>query len=147
METPHVVLPLYHFQPKFFKPSQVIIPPRVCQKVKVPVNETLGIDILNYVNFGKAEMPQCLVKIVDSFAFTVIANSSENSVKITFTEPFQVELIEKNELKSTIDLNCFEKMDIDEDELDNLQRDILNKLRLDHCNKEEYEAIKNLCYE
>lgn len=30
---------------------------------------------------------------------------------------------------------------------DNAQKQNLKKLRLSHCNKEEYKAIRDLCYE
>lgn len=153
LQTPNVILPLYNAsdapknQGKSFKPYEITIPPRTSQKVKIPVNEPSGIGILNYTNFGKAEMPECLVDIIDFNALTIITNTSENPVKITFTDPFSIELINEDILKKKIDLNCIEKMDVEEYELDELQKENLNKLRLNHCNEEEFEAIYNLCYE
>ncbi|CAH1107928.1 unnamed protein product [Psylliodes chrysocephalus] len=74
-------------------------------------------------------MPQYLVKNVDSFALSVITNSCENPIRITFIEPFETELIDEGELYLIIDSDCIKNMDIDEDELDKLQRDNLKRIR------------------
>ena len=158
LETPYTKIPL-HFK-SYLKnnftqnadtaqiPEQlntsIIIPPRSSQKVKVPVNVKNGIGLLNYINFGNAEMPESLVKITDSYALTIITNPRENPIKIQFFEPLDVELLEETEI------NFVEKMETDteiDDYIDKLQKQNLKNLRLSHCNTEEYKAIRNLCYE
>lgn len=144
-----------HFQnklkiPQDLKPKQLqshefIIPPRSSQKVKVPVNKTNGIGILHYQNLENiAEMPEALVTIENNFALTVITNLRENPVKINIYEPLEIEPI--NEIEN----NFIEKMETDIETnnfMDNKLKQNLKNLRLDHCNKEEYKAIRNLCYE
>lgn len=155
LETTQVNLPL-HFQNKLFSPQTItkptqsyetVIPPRVSQKVKVPVNKTDGIGILHHHNFDDiAEMPEALVKIENNFALTMITNLRENPIKISFREPFEVESVDETEN------NFIEKMETDMDIEINQPIDIklkqnLKNLRLDHCNQEEYQAIRNLCHE
>lgn len=154
LETPNAELPLY-FQhdlsqynapqkPKFV-PVQIIIPPRTTQIVKVPVTEQNGVGILHYTDFEVAEIPEALVNVTDFQALTMITNSRENPVKIKILEPLKIEMINESEM------NFVDKMqinsDIDEQHLDKLHKQNLKNLRLEHCNPEEYKAIRDLCYE
>lgn len=154
LETTQVNLPLYlqtktppnnvSNKNKNQFPQDIIIPARVTQKVKVPVNKESGVGILNYHDFNGAEMPDALVTIIDSHAHTVITNVRENPIKITILNPFEIEPIDE------LDCNFIEKMETDtelKDLLNKKQKQNLKKLRLNHCNKEEFKAIRNLCSE
>lgn len=89
-------------------------------------------------------MPKALVNISNNFAITTLSNINENSVKIEILEPFDFEQI------NPIEINFCEKMEVDNDldiSQDNLLKQNLKNLRLEHCNKEEKDAIRKLCFE
>lgn len=129
---------------KFKEPYQILVPPRTQLITKIPVNTNQGIGVLNYIDFHKVEMPEALVNIENNFAITTLTNSSENPVKITLLEPLNIEPIDINEINFT------EKMETDielNEYCDDLQKSNLKNLRLEHCNQEEYDSIRKLCYE
>ena len=121
------------------------IEPRTQQVVRIPVNLINGTGILNYEQFYTGlEMPKALVNIENNFALTTITNINENPIKIDFFEPLEIEPL------NLIDVNFVEKMDMDIDlsyEQDSLLKQNLKNLRLDHCNKEEKDAIRKLCFD
>lgn len=148
LETPNVIIPLYIDnklqQTNFFESFKVIIPPRSTRKVEIPVNQQSGIGILPYTNFNGAEMPEALVNVVDSYALTLVTNSSESPVEIELFKPLDIQMINEAEV------NFVEKMETEtiyDNEIDNLHKQNLKNLRLEHCNSEEYKAIRDLCYE
>lgn len=102
---------------------------------------------MNYIKICKnLEIPQAVVNINNFFATTIITNSSTEQISINIKEPFDVEII------NTEEINFLEKIDIDEnipfDKIkDNLLKSNLKNISLDHCNKEEKDAIRKLCYE
>lgn len=123
----------------------ITIPPRVEKVVKIPVKQTNGVGILEHVNFGNGiEMPKALVNISNHFAFTTITNINENPVKLDISEPFEIEPI------NLFEVNFVEKIETDNVlgvEQQNLLKQNLKNIRVDHCNKEEKEAIRKLCFE
>lgn len=89
-------------------------------------------------------MPKALVNIVNNYAITTIINSRENPVQINFENNFEVEPID------ICEVNFCEEMEIDDDispNYDNILKANLKNLRLNHCNQEERDAIRNLCLE
>lgn len=148
LETPEVVIPLlFDNQPNNSincNTFEIVISPRTCQKVKLPVKQQQGLGILNYINFGKAEMPEALVEVNNFHALTTILNPSENPIKINIFEPLNIEKVNETEI------NFVEQMETNteiNEYYDNLQKQNLKNLRLSHCNKEEFKAIRNLCFQ
>lgn len=124
-----------------------IIPPRSIQKIKIPVNISEGYGFLPYQKLDHIEIPECLVKIENNVALTTALNPRENPIKIQFTDSFQVEPITQAEL-SFIDQPKTQERDILYDpEIDYKLKSNLTKINLNHCNYEEKESIKKLCYE
>lgn len=115
------------------------------QKIKIPVNKSNGIGLLNYIYFHGAEIPKGLVEITNSYASEIITDMRDNPILITITKPLNVKLINENEV------NIFDQPDEDiyfqYQEFDKKGKENLKNLRLKHCNREEYQAIRNLCYE
>lgn len=114
--------------------------------IKIPVKIKQGTGILRYTKFQKhLEMLKALANIKNNFAITTITNSSVNPIKLTISEPFEIEHLD------VADINFIEKMEVDETCIDEQHDDLLKKnlknLRLDHCNKEEKNAIRELCFE
>lgn len=153
--TPRVTIPIIYETEEYTKLKQtlkinkltLIIPPRSEKVVKLPVKYSKGVGLLNYIKYGnKVESPQAIVNIENHFAITTIINSNTNPAKIEINEPFDVELLNINEL------NFIGKMEVDSDESfsqnqDNILKSNLRNLRLDHCNLEEKQAIRDLCLE
>lgn len=121
-----------------------VIPPRTIQQIKVPVNVKEGYGILSYQQSGKIEIPESLIKIENYCAFTTALNSSEFANKINFIEPLTIEQIDLNQLNFTEISEPEIKIS---KELDNKLKANLRNLRLNHCNNEEKETIRNLCLE
>lgn len=124
----------------------LIIPPRSEKVVKLPVIHKEGVGLLNYIKYdNKLESPQAVVNIQNYFAITTIINSNTNPAKIEINEPFDIELLNISEV------NFMEKMEIDSDEVyvdqDNILKSNLKNIRLDHCNSEEKQSIRDLCFE
>ena len=121
------------------------IEPRVQKIVKIPVKQKNGLGILNFCNFGNGlEMPKAVVNVFNYYALTSITNISDRSAKLIINEPFDIEPLD------SIDTNFIEKMEIDDPltiNHDNYLKENLKNLRLDHCNKEEKDAIRKLCFE
>lgn len=124
---------------------RLYIPARTNQVVKLPVNNESGTGILNYIKFERnVESPRAIVNIENYFAYTTIINSKTEPIEINITQPFTVEIL------NTCEVNFVEKMETDEilDETqDRIQKENLKNLRLNHCNSEEKQAIRNLCFE
>lgn len=123
----------------------ITINPRSKQIVKIPVNIEKGTVLLNYTNFGKSvETPEAIVNVENYFALTTVTNSNIVPIEITFNEPMECEILNIQEI------NCLEKMEIDEplsNNQDNILKSNLKQLRLEHCNQEEKKAIRELCFE
>jgi len=147
--TPNAEIPIICETPDFgynenkFSSFTITIPQRTQQVVKLPVNMKSGVGILNYTYFGNnTEMPSALVNVENYFAYTTILNNAENPVKITINEPFVIENIDINEL------NFCEEIDQNLDmEKDNILKENMKNLRLNHCNLEEKKEIRKLCFE
>lgn len=110
----------------------------------MPVKQKDGIAIIKYTKFGKIETPEAVVNIRNHFAFTILINPSENPIKLTFPERLDIEPLQINET------HFIEKLETDikyDQHFDNLQKANLKNLRLEHCNKEENDAIRKLCIE
>lgn len=113
-------------------------------RVKLPVNLKEGDAILNFKQFHEGvRMPSAIVKCENYFASTIIQNTSDDDIAMTIKKPFNVLKI-KNE-KDICDINYTTDMtDVD---IDELLKNNLTKLRLDHLNSEENRAIRDLCNE
>ena len=55
-----------------------VIDGRTIQKIQIPVDMSNGYGILPYQNLDSLEIPECLVKIENNFAYTTILNPKEN---------------------------------------------------------------------
>ncbi|XP_057666030.1 GATA zinc finger domain-containing protein 4-like [Diorhabda carinulata] len=115
----------------------VTVSPRTQQVVKIKTSVTHGDIIVPYPNVYNCEIPQCLTTARNGYALTTILNKSDSTVSLDFSEPFQVESFDENELQN-VDLN---NIDSHNTLLD------LNKIRTDHMNKEEKKKILKLCQE
>ncbi|WP_253302428.1 reverse transcriptase domain-containing protein [Wolbachia endosymbiont of Psylliodes chrysocephala] len=124
---------------------KIVVPERTTKIVKLPVNIKSGIGCMNYIKFdNQLESPQSLVNIEDYFIITSVTNSSTEPKIITISRPFDIEQLNINEI------NFIEKMETDEiftDNHDRILKENLKQIRMDHCNQEESDAIKNLCLE
>lgn len=90
------------------------------------------------------ESPKALVNVSNYYAITSITNSNETDIKLNFHEPFDIEPI------NIFYVNFFERMETDQDLTqyhDDLLKENLKNIRLDHCNPEEKNAIRKLCFE
>lgn len=124
-------------------PWELTLEPRSETRVKVPTNLVDGDAIINFIDFGnEVRMPSAVVSCNDSFATTVIQNASQNSVTLTFHEPLNTTIL--NVDLCEINLSTGHEMNT---EIDDLLKQNLSKLRLDHANQEEREAIERLCFE
>ncbi|XP_026741885.1 uncharacterized protein LOC113503939 [Trichoplusia ni] len=121
-------------------PTELIIPPRCEQRVRVPTNLNNGDAILNYVSFcNGVRMPSALVNCIDGIATTVIQNTLDKEVSIVITKPFKVTKYNSEKIVlNTINNDL---------EIDQILTENLSKLRLDHMNNEERTKIQNLCKE
>lgn len=152
LETPYSLIPIHFNQNSNtvnnineLKSYSIVIQPRTRQVVKIPVKHNCDAGILEYTNFDNGvEMPKALVNVMNNFAITTLTNIKENPVKIKFSEPLDIEPL------NLIDVNFVEKMETDDilsKEQDNLLKQNLKNLRLEHCNEEEKHVIRELCYE
>lgn len=76
--------------------------------------------------------------------FTTITNINEQPVKIEINESFTVESL------NLIDINIIEKMETEDDiesNYDNLLKQNMRNLLLNHCIKDETDAIRRLCFD
>lgn len=118
----------------------IVIPPRTEQIVKIPVCYKEGIGILNFTKFGtNVESPESVVNIKDYFAYVALTNSGINSCKITITEPFDIELLNTNEVNFCNQLENNKELSKMHD---NMLKENLKNLQFEHLNSEEKEAIK-----
>lgn len=120
---------------------KINIPPRSEFRVKIPVNQQSGEAILEYRQFCEGvRMPSAIVKCNNFHATTVIQNVTDDTQIMTISEPFKV-----TEFKNNLsDVNYHDLSNV---EIDFLLTENLNKLRLNHLNNEEAEAIRQLCSE
>lgn len=121
-----------------------IIEPRSIQKIHIPVNISNGFGIFPYKKFGHIEIPECLVKIENNKILTTALNPRENPIKLQFLENLEIESIQINEL-NFIDEPFYQKI-IDKETDDKLKANLKN-INLNHCNQEEKEQIRKLCFE
>lgn len=121
-------------------PYEIEVPPRSEMRVKIPTNLQNGEAILDYLQFQEGvRMPTALVKCENYFANTIIQNASDVKAVITFREPFHVTVFENTECEINVTKEDYT--------IDTLLKENLEKLRLDHTNREERESISKLCYE
>lgn len=135
LQTPYANIPIL-----YNSLHEITLEPRTETRVKIPTNLKSGEAIVEFTNFGKGiRMPGALATCINSFAYTVIQNASEDIVSMSFTKPLKVTKYERDECRvNTTTNDC---------EIDELLKENLTRLRLDHTNKEEREAIEKLCYE
>lgn len=156
LSTPFATIPIIFEPESEIKPNMksnrnlinnynMTIEPHVQKIVKIPVTQENGLGILNFQEFCKGlKMPKALVNVTGNFALTTVTNTNENPVHIEFHDPLDIEPV------NTINVNFIEKMEIDNEisaNQDNLLKENLKNLRLDHCNKEENNSIRKLCFE
>lgn len=123
----------------------IIIPPRTQQIVKIPVCYKNGIGILNFTKYSKdVESPEAVINIENYFAYVALTNSGENSYKITITEPFDIELLNTNEVNFC---NQLEPNNEIGQVYDKLLKENLKNLQFEHLNSEEKKAIQKICFE
>ena len=123
----------------------IIIPPRTQKICRLPVNIEKGTGLLDHITFAKfLESPKAVVTIDNFYATTLITNSSELEAEIKINAPYNIEPI------NAIEFNFIEKMETDQ-ELneyhDNLLKSNLKNIRLEHCNLEEKNMLRKLCFQ
>lgn len=123
------------------------IEPRTEQRVKLPTNQYTGEAILNYTEFYPGvRMPDALVRCTNGYASSVIQNTTDKIITVTFTRPLTA-----NSYDSTqCDLNKLTTYTNDDNDIrtnELLENNLTDKLRLDHTNEEERHKIQNLCKE
>ncbi|KAG7297303.1 hypothetical protein JYU34_019262 [Plutella xylostella] len=135
--TPNTRIPIIYSPPR-----QAILEPRSETRVKIPTSLENGEAIVDYRDFGNGiRMPSAIVTCKNGLAETIIQNLSEESVTLTFHKPFQVQPFQETEIK------CHFNTATTDYDVDEILKDNLNKIRLDHMNEEERKAIFQLCYE
>lgn len=141
LQTPDTCIPII-----YTPPHEICLEPRTETRVKIPTNLQNGTAIVDFLCFGEGvRMPTALVTCVDSFAHTVIQNTTDKIVHLKFSEPIKVTKFDNEECL----VNCT-PMEIDEvapREIDDMLKQNLCKLRLEHTNNEERHCIQQLCYE
>lgn len=121
-------------------PYEIDVPPRTETRVKIPTTLKTGDAIMDFLQLQEGvRMPSALVRCENYFAETIIQNVTENPYKIQFKEPFKVTVFENQE--------CEINFTKDECMVDDILKENLGKLRLDHMNKEERDNIYKLCNE
>lgn len=152
LELPQTQIPIYFKnlssdieQPrvKLKQPYSLTIPPRTEQIVMLPTFQKSGTAILNYTQFNELEMPSAIVNINDNFALTSLINKTDESIELTLTDLLETEPFDSSEINYFQNSNEIQK----NSDLDNNYKANLKNLRLNHCNQEEYDAIRKLCYE
>lgn len=139
-KTQNTTIPIY-----YDKDHSVTLEPRSETRVKIPVSVENGDAIIEYKQFCEnVRMPAAIVKCENFYAHTVIQNASENEVGMTIKKPFVVRPV-RNDDVITCDLNYITEST--EVEIDQLLKENLAKLRLDHLSSEERKAIRDLCIE
>lgn len=125
-----------------------IIEPRCVQKIEIPVNLKEGIGIISYQTLDEIEIPECLVSVKNYLANTTVLNPCENPIKLDLFEPINIQKINTEE-NYFIDENISfsdQPVYIDKN-TDNKLKANLKKLRLEHCNRDEKDKIRKLCFE
>lgn len=119
------------------------VQPRTEQRVKVPTNQYSGQAILDYCEFQpNVRTPTAIVNCTNGYATTVIQNASDKLVTLTFSRPLKVSAYD--------DVQCDVNFTTNQDErqIDALlNKNLKEKLRLEHTNDEERHKIQNLCTE
>lgn len=124
----------------------LVIAPRSEQRVQLPTDLYSGNAILNYKKFTQGiRMPSALVNCINGYATTGIQNTLDTEMIITITDNFKVIKYDSISTDNDVDLNT---IDLDNTEIDQLLTENLNqKLRLEHMNSEQAQAIQKLCLE
>lgn len=127
-----------------FKSYTITIEPRTNKVVKIPVNHENGVGILDYQNFRDGlEIPKAIVNIKNNFAITTLTNSNDYSIKLNILKPLEIEplnLLDINFINQSENINGNSEQDL-------ILKDNLKNIRLDHCNSEEKQFLKKLCFE
>lgn len=124
------------------------IPPKTEIIAKIPTTHMSGEALLNSIIFeNEIEIPAGLIKIENQEANVLLINNTEEEKTLQLSEPLPS--------MPSYELNNFstEPMDVDENfqnqiiDFENMQKQNLENLDLRHCNQEEYNAIRKLCYD
>lgn len=141
--TRHTKIPIIYSPPMR---ETYVLPPRSELRVKLPVNLLTGEAIMNFREFSEGiRMPDALVKCENGFATTVIQNCTDVEQNLIVTSPFQVQAFQESCLKENKDINI--NFTENNQSIDRLLDENLDKLRLDHMNEEERAMIERLCRE
>lgn len=120
----------------------ITLAPRTEQRIELPTDQYSGEAILEYKQFcDGVRMPSAIVNCIKGFATTVIQNSRDEEMILTITRPFSVTSFKREQcqLNYSTDNNSVE--------IDNLLKENLERLRIDHTNEEERKKILELCLE
>ena len=120
----------------------VHLQPRCEQRVKIPTDLHSGEAIIEYKEFTPGiRMPSALVNCINGYASTIIQNTLDKPMTLTICKAFKTSNINISEC-NLIQNNNETMTDTDEILKQNLQ-----KLRLDHTNETERTRILQLCHE
>lgn len=124
----------------YSSPFTIHLAPRSETRTKIPVDLIDGEAIINYIDFGNGiRTPTALVKCERGYATTVIQNTSDKHHDIKFTKPLSVECYKNQEIE--LNNTCV----LDDRQKDEILKQNLSKLRVDHMNLEERNTILKLC--
>lgn len=126
--------------PLYFKQNSYsyTLPPRSQKIIKAPIiSNEVNQGIIEYLKLTEGiEIPQCLVRVENNEAYLTVTNSNETEKQITINP---LKILEINDSPTTV----IQK----EEKTDNLLKENMKNLRLEHLNKEEKEAIRKICFE
>lgn len=118
--------------------------PRSEQRVKLPADLFSGDAIINYKQLCEGvRMPAAIVSVENGYFTTIIQNTLETQMTLTITAPFKVDKFRND----TVNLNCYNDVEMKDMEVDDILQENLTRLRLDHMNQEEQQCISELCRE
>lgn len=149
METQNAVIDIIYNPPVN---ETIKIQPRSELRVRLPVNLIQGDAIFNYYEFKTdVRMPEAIVHCDKGYATTVIQNCTNEEVIITLNKQFEVEPYEVVESINVNNLNEYSdglsNTKEKKERIDELQKNNLNKLRIEHMNDEERKEILKICTE
>lgn len=91
------------------------------------------------------ESPNAFVTIQNFFAITVIINRNNKPSKITVKKPFDIEILNLDEVSFLIN-GTKKPVNRVNPEQDELLKENFKNLRLEHCNDGKRKTIQNLYY-
>ncbi|KAK9736705.1 hypothetical protein QE152_g11352 [Popillia japonica] len=125
----------------YWENSTVNLGPRERKIVKIPVTKNCSNTLINHQRLAPVvEIPSLITSAKDFYAIAEIANFNNHSIKVEIENPITAEIYEtENNTKN-------EQVKYTAKQIQQMQTDnVLNKLRLNHLNKEETKVIKDLC--